>query len=433
MPSHIIAPQPRPTLTYQLYRGLAAALVPLAYRKIARKLDEAGFSADRQRERMGYASLPRPDGQLVWCHAASVGESLSALTLIHAMGERHPEMQFLLTSGTATSAQIVATRLPPRCLHQFAPLDSGGAMRRFLNHWQPDLACFVESELWPQMVMRTATMCPVTLLNARISKGSLRNWARFGKTAQQLLDRFSLIRTQDQATLDGILSLGARAGRCARGQNLKSAAGPLPVPLDTLEQLNRQIGSRPVWIAASTHPGEEGPALEAHRRLLEQTPDLLLVLVPRHPERADGIEQMITNAGLSHSRRSRGEPPRGQVYLADTLGEMGLFYNLSPLVFLGGSLTPVGGHNPYEPAHAGAVVIHGPLYANFAEDYPALQQAGGAVEVQDRAALAQAVQSLLDAPEQQQRHSAAARQFALDQMQGLDQMISELSALLKPR
>jgi 3-deoxy-D-manno-octulosonic-acid transferase len=410
-----------------------AVLVPLAYRKIARKLEDAGVTKSRQRERLGYASLPRPDGKLIWCHAASVGESLSALTLINVMGERHPDAQFLLTSGTATSAQIVANRLPPRCLHQFAPLDSGSAMRRFLKHWQPDLACFIESELWPQMVVRTAAICPVALLNARISKGSLRNWGRFAQTARLLLDRFALIRTQDQATLDGILSLGAPPERCARGQNLKSAAEPLPVPQDALEALRAQLGPRPVWIAASTHAGEERVVLEAHRKLLVQTPDLMLVLVPRHPERAPDIQQMIANTGLSHSCRSRKEPPHGQVYLADTLGEMGLFYSLSPLVFLGGSLSPVGGHNPYEPAHAGAAVIHGPLYANFAEDYPALHAAGGAVEVQDDTTLAQALQHLLETPEDLQRRATAAHQFAKGQMQGLDQMISELSALLKPR
>lgn len=420
-----------PTLTYRIYSGVANLAAPLAYRKVAKKLAAAGVAPDRLPERLGQATQPRPAGQLMWCHAASVGESLSALTLIEAMGARHPELQFLLTSGTATSAEIVAKRLPARCHHQFAPLDSAGALRRFLDHWSPDLVAFVESELWPQMIMRAGAVAPLALLNARMSKGSLRNWGKFPASARMLLDRFALIRTQDQATLDGLLALGAEPSRCAKGQNLKSAAGPLPVPTEALSQLQKQIGARPIWIAASTHPGEELAVLEAHKALLSDHPDLLLLLVPRHPERAPEIEQMIANAGLRHSLRSRGDAPTAQVYLADTLGEMGLFYSLSPLVFLGGSLTPVGGHNPFEPAHAGAVVLHGPLYANFAESYAEFAKAGGSVEVSDSAELAQALTILLNDPDHRAAESAAAQGFARGQMQGLDQMISELSALLK--
>lgn len=420
----------RPTLTYRFYSGVANLVAPLAFRKIARKLEAAGVSPERVRERMGQATLPRPKGRLMWCHAASVGESLSALTLIDAMGKRHPDLEFLLTSGTATSAEIVARRMPPRCRHQFAPLDSGPALRRFLRHWQPDQVTFVESELWPQMIMRAAEVAPLALLNARISKGSLRNWGRFGKSARMLLDRFQLIRTQDQATLDGLLALGADQTRTSKGQNLKSAAGPLQVNQADLASLQAQIGDRPVWIAASTHPGEENAVLEAHQALLERHPELLLVLIPRHPERAPEITALAKAAAVTVRRRSLEETPDTEVYLADTLGEMGLFYALSPRVFLGGSLTPVGGHNPFEPAHAGAVVIHGPLYANFGEAYADYKIAGGQIEICNSAELANAIELLLDDPAHEAAEGAASKAFALSQMQGLDQLISELSQLL---
>ena len=420
----------RPTLTFRFYSGVANLVAPLAFRKIARKLEAAGVAPDRIKERMGRATQPRPKGRLMWCHAASVGESLSALTLIDAMGKKHSDLEFLLTSGTATSAEIVAQRMPPRCRHQFAPLDSGPALRRFLRHWQPDLVTFVESELWPQMIMRAAEVAPLALLNARISRGSLRNWERFRKSAKMLLDRFQLIRTQDQATLDGLLRLGADQTRITKGQNLKSAAGPLPVDHAALTELQTQIGTRPVWIAASTHPGEEIAVLEAHKALLERHPDLLLVLIPRHPERAAEITAVAMSAAVTVHRRSLEETPDAQVYLADTLGEMGLFYELSPRVFLGGSLTPVGGHNPFEPAHAGAVVIHGPLYANFSEAYADYKIAGGQIEIRNSAEMASAIELLLDDPAHEASERAASIAFARSQMQGLDGMISELLQIL---
>ncbi|MDX1781254.1 MAG: glycosyltransferase N-terminal domain-containing protein, partial [Thalassovita sp.] len=339
------------TLTYRLYAALADMVALLAYRKVARRLSDAGVAPSRLRERMGHATLPRPDGRLVWCHAASVGESLSALTLIHRLGEARPDLHFLLTSGTATSAEIVTKRMPPRCRHQFAPLDSHSALRRFLGHWRPDLSVFVESELWPQMLVLTRDRgTPMALLNARLSQGSLRGWGRIPKTARFILSRFDLIRTQDDATLQGLVALGADANRIARGQDLKAAAGPIPYDASELAGLQAQLAGRPVWVAASTHPGEEEIVLQAHKDLLKTHPDLLLILVPRHPERAHEIDALIHANNLSCTQRSAGGMPRAQVYLADTLGEMGLWYSLSPMVLVAGSFVPVGGHNPFEPA-----------------------------------------------------------------------------------
>jgi 3-deoxy-D-manno-octulosonic-acid transferase len=412
-------------LPLRLYSGLSALLYPVFARREAAKLARAGMAA-RAGERRGIAGAPRPDGRLVWLHAASVGETLSALPLIQALGLAHPDWSFLLTSGTASSAQIVGDRLPPRTTHQFAPIDGRPALRRFLDHWRPDAALFVESELWPNMLrMIRARGIPMALLNARISDKSARNWHRVPDTARALLGGFGLIHCQDTRTADHFRALGL--AQAAAGQNLKAVAGPLPVDRAELDRLRAALGDRPLWVASSTHPGEDEVMLDAHKRLLADHPDLLLILVPRHPERADAIEAMITEAGLATSRRSRGEAPGGAVYLADTFGETGLWYALSPIVCLCGSFTPVGGHNPYEPAHAGAAVIHGPLYANFAPAYADFARAGGATQVADAAGLASAIDSLLTDPARLQAEQAAARAFAANQAQALDQLVAQLA------
>lgn len=417
-------------LPVRLYSGLSALLYPLFARREAGKLRAAGLEA-RTGERLGRATAERPDGRLVWLHAASVGESLSALPLIRALGQAHPGWSFLLTSGTASSAAIVADRLPPRTRHQFAPIDGRPALRRFLAHWRPDAAVFIESELWPNMLrMLRARGIPMALLNARISDGTARNWQRVPGTARFLLGGFSMIHCQDRRTAGHFHALGLTQARA--GVNLKAVAGPLPVDRAGLERLRKAIGDRPLWVASSTHPGEDEIVAQAHRALLADHPDLLLILVPRHPERADGIEAMLRDAGLATTRRSRGEAPVGAVYLADTFGETGLWYALAPIVCLCGSFTPVGGHNPYEPAHAGAAVIHGPLYANFTNAYADFAAAGGATEVADATGLGAAVARMLQNTGHLASERAAARAFAQNQSQALDDLVRQLADALTP-
>ncbi|WP_306115273.1 MULTISPECIES: 3-deoxy-D-manno-octulosonic acid transferase [unclassified Roseovarius] len=401
---------------------MAANLIaPLAYRRVAAKLRAHGTDPARFRERMGHATAPRPDGTVIWFHAASVGESLSVLRLIAHMGELHPGWHFLLTSGTATSAEIVGRRLPPRCTHQFAPLDARRAMRRFLDHWHPSAAIFVESELWPQMLQMTrAAGIPLALLNARISDRSARNWKRFPATSQHLMGHFSVIHTQDARTTDHLHDLGLT--HAYTGQNLKSVSGPLPFDAVEKSRLEGAVGGRPIWVASSTHSGEDEIMIAAQKTLLRTCPDLLLILVPRHPDRARTIAALIDDADLISHRRSAGQGPseETQVYLADTLGETGLWYALSPITCLCGSFTPVGGHNPYEPAYAGSAVLHGPLYANFAQTYADFDANGGAREVKDTSELAREVNTLLtdvaarDAMQEKSRAFAAAQDDMLD-------------------
>ncbi|MGR3758762.1 3-deoxy-D-manno-octulosonic acid transferase [Roseobacteraceae bacterium NS-SX3] len=421
------------TLLYSLYRGASALIAPLAWRKVAGKLRGHGLPEERVRERLGHASLPRPAGRLVWFHAASVGESLSVLTLIRRMGEQAPDAEFLITSGTPTSAELIAKRMPPRCRHQFPPLDTAPAVDRFLSHWRPDLGVFVESELWPQMLVRARQAgCPLVLLNARLSDRSVEGWKKRAATARFILDQFDLFLTQNRKTADNLRAMGAPEARIRPGSNLKAVSAPLPVDQDTLAQVRGALGQRPVWIASSTHEGEEETVLEAHKALLAQHPDLCLLLAPRHPDRGGQIEALVKEAGLSCARRSSGGLPDGgtQVYLADTLGEVGTWYALSPLVFLGGSLKDIGGHNPFEPMQAGAAVITGTGHYNFAETYAELAALGAAAEVRSATELAAQVAEWLEAPDRLRAAREAADQFISRQSDQLDKTVDALLGLM---
>jgi len=420
-------------LPLHLYMVTANLLAPVAYWRVRAKLLAHGTERARLRERMGHATAARPDGQLIWFHAASVGESLSVLRLIEHMGQTDANWNFLITSGTATSGKVLADRLPSRCQHQFAPLDSRAAVGRFLDHWRPDLAIFVESEFWPQMLgMTHAAGVPMALLNARISDRSMRGWKRFGRTARHLLGMFSLIHCQDRRTETNLHDLGLAHARA--GRNLKSLSGPLPHDAGALGKMQAALDGRPVWLASSTHPGEDEIMLAAHARLMEQWPDLLLILVPRHPERTADIDTLLARAGLCGICRASGALPDGrtQVYLADTLGETGLWYRLSPITCLCGSFVPVGGHNPYEPAHAGSALIHGPLHANFADTYAELRAAGASTEVTDETTLAKAVTELLADPGALEAARARIQTFAHAQEDALDALALDLSALMDP-
>ncbi|PVA12097.1 3-deoxy-D-manno-octulosonic acid transferase [Pelagivirga sediminicola] len=416
----------------KVYALASRAALPLAYRRVARKLAAHGTDPARIVERLGHPTQERADGPLLWLHAASVGESLSVLRLIAQLGQMHPGLNFLLTSGTATSAQMLATRLPPRCVHQFAPLDSPACVGRFLDHWRPDGGVFIESEMWPNMLrLAAARGVPLALLNARISDRSARGWARLGGTARHLLGLFAMIHTQDARTAAHLADLGAPDAR--QGANLKAMSGPLPCDAPALADLRADVADRPVWTAASTHPGEEEIALSAHKAVLAELPRALMILVPRHPDRAGAIAQMIGHAGLTYTRRSAGAGPEAgaQVYLADTLGELGLWYALAPVACVAGSFTPVGGHNPFEAAHAGAAVLHGPLYANFAESYAQMDAAGAARQVADAQDLGRAVRHLLATPADLGAMQDAARQFAAAQDDALEDLAATLCAALK--
>ncbi len=423
----------RPTLLYKLYCGVTSLVQPLAWRTVRKKLQAAEVSNQRQQERLGYASLDRPAGQLIWFHAASVGESLSVLSLIHRLGERLPQAEFLITSGTPTSAALIAKRLPPRTRHQFPPLDSAGPVRRFLDHWAPDAAIFVESEIWPRLIVETAGRgTPLGLLNARLSDKSVAGWQKRLDTARFILDHFALFLTQNDKTAANLIAIGADPDRVQPGTNLKAMSDPLPVDQTTLTDIQGKIGYRPVWIASSTHAGEEETVLAAHNGLLKQYPDLLLLLIPRHPERREEVATLLTKAKLTSAFRTKTESiiNETKVYVADTLGETGTWYALCPIVFLGGSLNEIGGHNPFEPAQAGAAVITGPGYFNFAETFAPLIETGGAVQVETAEDLEKAVNNWLSDDAALTQARTAARACVSTQKDALQNVIKTLCTTL---
>ncbi len=422
----------RAPLLYRFYVLISMILVPFAARHVTRKLRDAGVETHRAHERLGHATAPRAPGPLIWFHAASVGESLSVLTLITRMGVALPHAHFLITSGTATSATLIAQRIPPRTEHQFAPLDAPGPLKRFLAHWRPDAAIFVESELWPQMLRRThETGAAMALVNARLSERSIAAWAKRPDFAAHVLEVFDLILTQNDAMAEAMVRMHAPADRVARGQNLKSFAGPLPQDQDLIFEARAALGHRPVWVAASTHAGEEQIVLAAHKLLRVRHPDLHLILVPRHPERGDEVAQRIADTGMPFTRRTRGDAPGEAVYLADTLGELGSWYALSDIVFLGGSLLPIGGHNPFEVAQSGAAVLSGGHVFNFAETFAAMQKAGAARTVTDSNDLAVQVDTLLSDPAARARTLTAAGDFAKTETGKLDTIANRLINALR--
>ncbi|QIZ79860.1 3-deoxy-D-manno-octulosonic acid transferase [Thalassovita gelatinovora] len=408
----------------RLYLGLTA-LAPFLLTRAARRAHEKQQAApDRFVERLGRATEARPEGRLIWVHAASVGELLSVLRLADELAA-DTEARVLFTTTTTTAAQLAAERMPEGAIHQYLPVDTPKAVQGFLNHWAPDLALFVEGDLWPRLILRTkARGIPMALINTRVSKSR----ARAAKTSAALLGRFDLITAQDAAAAEQLSGLGVAAERLHVPGDLKAALPPPPVDRAALTALQLEIGARPVWIAASTHAGEDAEVLAAHRAALVQRPDLLLILVPRHPERAAEILALPGLAGMAVAQRSKGTAitARTQLYLADSLGEIGLFLSLSPVVFLGGSFGPQGGHNPFEPAHFGAVVLHGPKVVNFADSYAEMAAAGIAHEVADGADLGRAVLQWLSAPDRDATQSAA-RAF----MAGKRAIAAETRALVR--
>jgi 3-deoxy-D-manno-octulosonic-acid transferase len=378
---------------------IAATLAAPALRwNLRRRVARGKEEVLRLPEREGHGAA-RPEGRLLWLHAASVGESLSILPLIEALAERDAGLNILVTTGTVTSARLLPQRLPAalaaRVTHRYAPLDVPAWVARFLDGWRPDAAGFVESELWPNTLAAThARGIPLALLNARISARTARRWGRWGPGfVRDLLGRFQLIMPRSAEDAARLLALGARD--LAPPGDLKLAAPPLPADEAALVALRAAIGGRPVLLAASTHPGEEAQVLEAAEALRRARPELLTILAPRHPERGAELCQELG----PWPRRALGAlPDAGPVYLADTIGEMGLLYRVADIGFIGGSLVPHGGQNPMEAARLGCPLVFGPHMQNFGEATAGLLAVGGARQVPDFAALAVTVADMLNQP-----------------------------------
>ena len=418
-------------MTPQLYRGLSVAAGPLIglylrRRRAAGKEDPARFG-----ERLGRAGAARPPGPLVWVHAASVGEAVSVLPLIGRVLDRRDDAHVLVTTGTVTSARVMAVRLPERAFHQYVPVDRLDAVRRFLGHWRPDLALWTESEFWPNLLGETqARGVPCVLVNARMSGASFARWRRLRGLIEPLLSGFALCLAQDGREAERLRALGASTVRTTG--NLKSAAAALPADEAALGRLRSATSGRAVVVAASTHRGEEAIAGAVHRALKPGHPDLLTVIVPRHPERGEAVAAELGAVGLAVAVRSRDDPvePATDIYLADTLGELGLFYRIADIAFVGGSLVAHGGHNPLEPARLGCAIVHGPHMFNFAALAESFAKAGAATLVADADELATAVAALLDDAKLRGERAAAARAVAEAEAKVLDGVEREIAPFI---
>ena len=385
------------TLPLRAYRAGLRIGEPAVAGLLAWRAHRGKEDPRRLPERRGLPGRARPAGPLAWMHGASVGEALSLIGLVEGMIARG--LSVLVTTGTRTAAELIGARLPPGAVHQYVPLDAPRWVGRFLDHWRPDLALVAESEIWPNTILALhARAIPLVLVNGRMSERSCKGWERSPRTAEALLSRIAVCLAQTPEDAERFARLGAP--RVGIAGNLKFDAAVPPADGRQRADLGAMIGARPVWVAASTHPGEEAAVAHAHAALKARFPHLLTILAPRHPGRGGEAAACADAAGLRSARRSAGASPDSsvEVYVADTIGELGLFYRLSPLVFLGGSLVPHGGQNPIEAVRLDAAVLHGPHTGNFGPVYRALDRAGGALGVRDGAELAGLVGELLAAP-----------------------------------
>jgi len=406
------------------YGVLTALLEPFAPALLRRRAARGKEDAARLGERLGRASVPRPDGGLVWLHGVSVGEVTSLLPLIAALREGRPELALLVTSGTTTAAELLARRLPDGVIHQYAPIDTPQTVDRFLSHWRPSLAIFVESELWPNMIQEAhARGVKLALVSARLTEGTARNWTRFPVAAHEIFSSFDLILPQDEATAQRVRLLGGSPGPKL---NLKLAGDPLPVDQGELVRAQETAAGRRVILAASTHPGEDEIVVEAFRAAVHDPAEALLILAPRHPDRGPDLA-----ARFQATRRGAGEAPAGPIHVADTLGELGLFFRLADIVVMGGAFLPgIGGHNPLEPARIGRPILTGPHAFNAAEAYSDMFADAAAIEADDAASLARHIRGLLDNPAIARRMGEAALAYADRQAAAVEAALEHLEPLM---
>lgn len=370
---------------YRIASELAAPFLPLwlELRRFKGKED-----ASRGHERFGHASAQRPLGTLVWIHAASVGEANSVLLFIELLKAQYSALNILLTTGTVTSANLMQKRLPAAVIHQYVPVDTPAATERFMRHWKPDIALWVESEFWPNLIdAANHWQCFMGVINARMSEKSFRMWGTMPGMIRPLMQAFNIAYAQSEGDAKRLLALGAYPVETLG--NLKYDAATLTCNEQALLELRNITKGRKLWLAASTHPKEEALLEKTHRLLAIKNRNLLTIIVPRHPARG---QQIASELGKKYkvAMRSKKETVTADThfYIADTLGELGLFYRLCDIAFMGGSLVAHGGQNPLEPARLSVAILSGPHVHNFAEIYKKLPAAAACIMIKNAEELA---------------------------------------------
>ncbi|MCL4675429.1 MAG: 3-deoxy-D-manno-octulosonic acid transferase [Pararhodobacter sp.] len=426
-------------LFLRFYLGFARISAPLWWLALAIRRRKGREDPVRASEKLGRYTIPRPGGVVLWFHAVSVGESQALVTLLQRLTAAHADVSVVLTTLTLASAQALEARgLPERVIHQFSPADYPGAMRRFLSHWRPDALIVAEADLWPEMLMQARRAgLPMALINTHVTERRYRRRRKIVRSNGYLMNLFDPILVQDARSMERYVDLGADPARMSVMGVLKAASDPLPDRPEARAALSAAIGGRPVWLAASTKVIEEPQLFEAHARALEALPDLLFLIAPRQRTEADRTEAAARAhfAADQIARRSRDEPitPQTRVYLADTIGEMGLWYRLAPVAYTGNSLPvpgiPLTGKNPFEAVALGVMVVHGPDVGNFAHAYARLKAAKGALEVATPAEMARAVVAAQD-PAFRAPYLAGAAQVQAENLHPLQVALAAMETIL---
>lgn len=412
------------------YHLLTMAISPLVYAYLVYRKHKGKEDTLRFGERLGKTNLSRPTGKVIWIHAASVGESVSVLPLIQRLLKDYTNTTVLLTTVTVNSAKIMAERLPAGAIHQFVPVDNWVAVRQFLAHWRPDIALWIESELWPSLIDCAAKQCPIVLVNARMSDDSYAKWKLVRSFSKAVLEKFTYVLGQTVRDTERYQELGAN--QAIYTGNIKYDAAPLPAEPKKLEEVRQFIGTRPVWLAASTHADEELKIARIHAVVKKSYPDLLTIIAPRHPKRAEEIIEAVGNIATV-ARRSIGEKitDKTDIYLADTIGELGVFYRAVPIVFIGGTLIPHGGQNPLEPARLDCAILFGPHMENFLEIKSGFLAKDAAICVHNTDELAAALQALLKQKEKQEKLAKHAAEVVKENAGAVDKVCSYIDLALK--
>ncbi|MAH04881.1 MAG: 3-deoxy-D-manno-octulosonic acid transferase [Alphaproteobacteria bacterium] len=415
---------------YRLLTRLSASAV------LKRRLKAGKEDAKRINERMGKASLRRPDGALLWMHGASVGEVTSLITLTKKIKKAYPSLDVLITSGTKTSANLLAQRQMDGVFHQYIPLDHPAWVKNFLDHWAPDAAILAESELWPNLLMSVkARDIPTALVNARLSPKSFKNWSKLKGFAGQMLSTFSVILTQTDEDKTHYTQLGHN--NVITAGNIKYSAPPLPYDAAELARLQTKFKDRPIWVYASTHADEEALACRVHAHIKKTLPSVLTLIVPRHPERRDAIAAKcdVEMGAPVLFRSAMATPPENtEIYIADTLGELGLFYRLADIAVIGRTFSNDGGggHNPLEAAQLGCVTLYGPFFQNLKDIFNEMHDQGAAFLVRTEHALQTEILKLFLDPVLQKQYQDTALNYMKDKADILENTYQEIIHILPP-
>ncbi len=416
----------------RIYNTLIRILYPLVIKRYIKKRQLNGKEdVKRFNERIGRPSKKRPEGKLIWLHGASVGESLSMLPLINKLLESYPDSHVMVTTGTVTSAEVMEKRLPERAFHQYIPIDNPAFVTRFIRHWQPDLVLWFESDLWPALLSGIKRKnIPLILVNGRISNKSFKRWQQFDFISKELLDCFTFCLGQSEEDAYRLRVLGAKNSMCLG--NLKYAGINPPVDPDKKAEIEKQINGRPLWVVSSTHHDEELKIGRFLKNTNTEIPGLLTLIAPRHPNRGPEIQEQLNGLGLKTALRSKGEKisPDTNVYIADTIGEVGIWYDLSPIVFIGGSLIPHGGQNFMEPSRFRDAVIVGPYMHNFTDAMNRAKKADAVIQVNDAAELENMLLQLLQNKDLLEAKRSLAYNWAYGEAKVLDGIVEKIKGYL---